>query len=81
MHKTYLNLSNWALSSLWQQWRDEASWVNTASQNELNRNHNMAMAALERSAFRFTKRSTKGCTVWMIGKFGMDLFNNKIIGV
>ena len=27
-----LNLSNWALSSLWQQWRDEASWVNTSSE-------------------------------------------------
>ncbi|BCV06899.1 MAG: hypothetical protein CM15mV146_080 [uncultured marine virus] len=33
MHKIYLNLSNWALSSLWQQWRDEASWVNTSSEN------------------------------------------------
>ena len=37
------------MSALWQQWRDEASWVNTASQNDLNRNHNLAMAALERS--------------------------------
>ena len=37
------------MSSLWQQWRDEASWVNTASQNELNRNHNLAIAALERT--------------------------------
>ena len=42
-----LNLSNWALSSLWQQWRDEASWVNTSSENTQNRNHNLAMAALE----------------------------------
>ena len=44
-----LNLSNWAMSAAWQQWRDEASWVNTASENEQNRNHNLAMAALERS--------------------------------
>ena len=28
-----LNLSNFALSSLWQQWRDEASWVNQSSEN------------------------------------------------
>ena len=61
-----LNLSNFGMSALWQQWRDEASWVNTASQNDLNRNHNLAIAALERTtAFRFTKRSTESCTLWI----------------
>ena len=45
-----LNLSNWAVSAAWQQWRDEASWVNTASENDQNRNHNLAMAALERKS-------------------------------
>ena len=43
-----LNISNFALSALWQQWRDEASWVNTASENNADRAHNIAMAALER---------------------------------
>ena len=44
-----LNLSNFAMSALWQQWRDEAAWVNTSSENSQNRAHNLAIAALERS--------------------------------
>ena len=71
-----LNLSNWAMSAAWQQWRDEASWVNTASENEQNRNHNMAMAALERSAaVDLQDQSSKDAMYQMIGKFGFDLFN------
>ena len=31
-----LNLSNWSISAAWQQWRDEASWINTASENSQN---------------------------------------------
>ena len=70
-----LNLSNWAMSAAWQQWRDEASWVNTASENEQNRNHNMAMAALERSAaIDLQDKSSKDAMYQMIGKFGFDLF-------
>ena len=71
-----LNLSNWAVSAAWQQWRDEASWVNTASENEQNRNHNMAMAALERSAaLDLQDQASKDAMYQMIGKFGFDLFN------
>ena len=71
-----LNLSNWAMSAAWQQWRDEASWVNTASENEQNRNHNMAMAALERStAVDLQDQASKDSMYQMIGKFGFDLFN------
>ena len=71
-----LNLSNWAVSAAWQQWRDEASWVNTASENEQNRNHNLAMAALERSAaVDLQDKSSKDAMYQMIGKFGFDLFN------
>ena len=71
-----LNLSNWAMSAAWQQWRDEASWVNTASENEQNRNHNMAMAALERSAaIDLQDQASKDAMYQMIGKFGFDLFN------
>ena len=69
-----LNLSNWALSSLWQQWRDEASWVNTSSENANNRNHNLAMAALERStAVDLQNKASKDAMYQMIGKFGFKL--------
>ena len=68
-----LNLSNWAVSSAWQQWRDEASWVNTASENDQNRNHNLAMAALERStAVDLQDQASKDSMYQMIGKFGFD---------
>ncbi len=71
-----LNLSNWALSSLWQQWRDEASWVNTSSENMENRNHNLAMAAMERStAFELQDQASKDALYQLIGKFGFDLYN------
>jgi hypothetical protein len=73
-----LNLSNWALSSLWQQWRDEASWVNTSSENMENRNHNLAMAALERStAVDLQDKASKDAMYQMIGKFGFDLLSGK----
>ena len=69
-----LNLSNWALSSLWQQWRDEASWVNTSSENAENRNHNLAMAAMERStAFELQDQASKDALYQLIGKFGFNL--------
>jgi len=71
-----LGLSNWAMSAAWQQWRDEASWVNTASENAQNRNHNLAMAALERSAaVDLQDQASKDAMYQMIGKFGFDLFN------
>jgi len=69
-----LNLSNFGLSALWQQWRDEASWVNTSSENVENRNHNLAMAALERSAtVDLQNQASKDAMYQMIGKFGFDL--------
>ena len=69
-----LNISNFALSSLWQQWRDEASWVNTSSENANNRNHNLAMAAMERStAFELQDQKSKDALYQMIGKFGFNL--------
>ena len=71
-----LNLSNWAMSAAWQQWRDEASWVNTASENSENRNHNLAMAALERAtAVDLQDQASKDSMYQMIGKFGFNLLN------
>jgi len=69
-----LNLSNWALSSLWQQWRDEASWVNTSSENTQNRNHNLAMAALERgTAVDLQDAKSRDALYQTIGQFGFNL--------
>ena len=72
-----LNISNWALSSAWQQWRDEASWVNTSSENAANRNHNLAMAALERStALDLQDKASKDSLYELIGKFGFMIYNS-----
>ena len=74
-----LNLSNYALSSLWQQWRDEASWVNTASENETNRNHNLAIAALERTTtFDLQNSAQKSALYAMLGAFGMKIFASSV---
>ena len=71
-----LNISNWALSSAWQQWGDEASWVNTSSQNAANRNHNLAMAALERStALDLQDKASKDSLYELIGRFGFEVYN------
>jgi len=72
-----LNLSNWGISAAWQQWRDEASWVNTAAENDQNRNHNLAMAALERStAVDLQDQASKDSMYQMIGKFGFDFLSS-----
>ena len=74
-----LNLSNFALSSLWQQWRDEASWVNQSSENEMNRNHNLAVAALERTtAFDLQNSAQTSALYAMLGQFGMNMFTKYI---
>jgi hypothetical protein len=71
-----LNISNWALSSMWQQWRDEASWVNTSSENAANRNHNLAMAALERSTvLDLQDKASKDSLYELIGRFGFEVYN------
>ena len=71
-----LNISNWALSSAWQQWRDEASWINTASENSKNRSHNLAMAALERStALDLQDQASKDSLYELIGRFGFMIYD------
>ena len=65
-----LNMSNFALSSMWQQWRDEATWTNEAAQNGLNRAHNIAMAALERQTEFDLMDKANGDKIFdLIGKF------------
>ena len=70
-----LGISNFAMSSLWQQWRDEASWTNEAAQNSLNRAHNMAVAALERqTSFDLADQESRDSLFSLLGRFGAGLF-------
>ena len=77
-----LNISNFALSALWQQWRDEASWVNTASENSKERAHNIAMSALEREAeLDLLDEASKDELNGIIGAIGIEIFKDmKIFG-
>lgn len=45
--QNYFNLSNTALSNIWQEYRDEAAFVYQGSQNNLDRAFNYSMAVLE----------------------------------
>ena len=72
-----LNISNFALSAMWQQWRDEASWVNSSSQNELQRAHNAALAAIERSTtLDLADEASKEKFYTMLGRFGLKVIDN-----
>jgi hypothetical protein len=72
-----LNLSNFALSALWQQWRDEAAWINTSSESELNRAHNTAIAALERSTdLDLADASKTSKLLQLLGRFGIAIAEN-----
>ena len=72
-----LSLYNFAMNSLWQQWRDEASWVQTTSQNQANRDHNLAIAALERTtSFDLQNEAQKAALYGLLGQFGMEVFAN-----
>ena len=69
-----LELSNYSLSNLWQQWRDEASWVNSASETSANRAHNAALAALERTTELDLKNKDQKTKMYeMLGRFGIAL--------
>ena len=74
-----LNLSNFALSALWQQWRDEAAWVNSSSESELNRAHNTAIAALERSTdLDLADADKTSKLLQLLGRFGISIINEKL---
>ena len=71
-----LNMSNFAMSSLWQQWRDEASWTNEASQNNLQRLHAMAIAALERQTeFDLMDSQSSDGLFQLLGRFAAGIFS------
>ena len=72
-----LNISNFALSALWQQWRDEASWINTASENTKERAHNIAIAAIERETqLEYMSEQSKYGLSQMLGELGLKIFGN-----
>jgi len=69
-----LELSNYSISNLWQQWRDEAAWVNSASETAANRSHNAAIAALERTTELDVKDADQKTKMYeMLGRFGIAL--------
>jgi len=72
--QSMLELSNFAISNLWQQWRDEASWINSASETAANRAHNAAIAALERSTELDVKDADQKTKLYeMLGRFGIQV--------
>ena len=76
-----LNISNFALSALWQQWRDEASWINTASENTKERAHNIAIAALERETqLGLMNEASKNELNGLLGELGLRIFSNIKLG-
>ena len=71
-----LGLSNFALSAIWQQFRDESTWVNENSQNGLNRAHNLAIAALQRQTdFDILDEANSQALYEMMGSFAFNLLN------
>jgi len=71
-----LNISNFALSALWQQWRDEASWINTSSENQKERAHNIAIAALERETqLELMNETSKNELNSLLGQLGVKIFS------
>jgi hypothetical protein len=71
-----LNISNFALSALWQQWRDEASWINTSSENQKERAHNIAIAALERETqLELMNEQSKNELNGLLGQLGVKIFS------
>ena len=69
-----LQISNFALSSLWQQWRDEASWINQSSENAQDRAHNIAMAALDRElTMELLDQKAKSNLNRIIGEIGLEI--------
>ena len=70
-----LNMSNYALSSLWQQWRDEATWTHEAAQNSLDRAHNLAVAAFQRQTeFDLADQASRDNLFNTIGKFLTEIW-------
>jgi len=76
-----LNISNFAMSSMWQQWRDEAQWSVTAGENEADRKNALALAALERDTeLQLADKKSDAAIGEIIGDIVSGIFKNKIFG-
>lgn len=56
--KNTYDISQVALNNVWQQWRDEASWAFTASENQANRDYNLTTAANNRNFITDTQQTS-----------------------
>ena len=69
-----LGLSNFALSSLWQEFRDDAFWAWTSGENIQDRAHNLALAAFDRSTlFDQIDQAEEAALFKTIGQFALNL--------
>jgi len=74
-----LDMSNYAMNALWQQWRDEASWANSTAENDRNRSHNLAVAAMERSTtFDIMDTNSKNKLMEFLGSFALGVWKEKM---
>lgn len=72
-----LSLSNFALSAMWQEFRDEAFWAWTSGENELDRAHNLAIAAFNRQTlFDQISEEEEARLFEQIGQFALNLLGN-----
>ena len=68
------NLSNQALSFLWQEMRDSAKWEFEAVENDEERAASLAVAALQNEA---ASDATKADLIKKIGGFALDVWKNR----
>ncbi len=72
-----LSLSNFALSAMWQEFRDEAFWAWTSGENQLDRAHNLAVAAFNRDAiFDQIDQQQEAELFEQLGQFALNLIGN-----
>lgn len=72
-----LNLSNWALNAVWQQFRDEADYAFTASENAQNRATNMAILASQQGfQSGLINQQQQSQMYQSLGNFSVNLLNN-----
>ena len=65
------------MNALWQQWRDEASWANSTAENDRNRAHNLAVAAMERSTtFDIMEQASEDRLLEFIGAFALGVWKD-----
>jgi len=70
-----LNISNFAMSSMWQQWRDEAQWDMQAGENAEDRASSLALAALERETeLSLLDKKAKDKLNQLIGAIAVNIF-------